>query len=163
MQRHAFTSSPISAALVLALAGCSAETAEAPDTAEIAEPATSQSTASRDVSVSEAKALLEGDSAPVVLDVRTPEEFAAGHIEGATNINLMSGDFATEIAKLDKSEAYLLHCKSGSRSAKALAEMEAQGFENIAHMTEGYDGWSAASTSGAVSTSGAASAESAGK
>ena len=142
MQRHSFTHSLLSAALVLALAGCSAETVEP---AETDEPVAAQSLASRDVSVSEAKALLEGDDAPQVIDVRTPEEFAAGHIEGATNINFLSDDFEAEIARLDKSEPYLLHCKSGNRSAKALAEMERQGFENIAHMTDGYDGWSAMS------------------
>ena len=142
MQRHSFTHSLLSAALVLALAGCSAETVEP---AETDEPVAAQSLASRDVSVSEAKALLEGDDAPRVIDVRTPEEFAAGHIEGATNINFLSDDFEAEIARLDKSEPYLLHCKSGNRSAKALAEMERQGFENIAHMTDGYDGWSAMS------------------
>lgn len=143
MQRHAPMFSLLSASLVLALAGCSADTAAAPDTAEMTEPAPAQSSVSRNVSVSEARALLEADDAPMVIDVRTPEEFAAGHIEGATNINFRSGDFAAQIAKLDKSQPYLLHCKSGSRSARALAEMEARGFENVAHMTEGYDGWSA--------------------
>ena len=142
MQRHAPTRSLLCAALVLAVAGCSAETVEP---AKTDEPVAAQSPASRDISVSEAKTLLESNDAAQVIDVRTPEEFAAGHIEGATNINFLSDDFEAEIAKLDKSEPYLLHCKSGNRSAKALAEMERQGFENIAHMTDGYDGWTAMS------------------
>ena len=144
MQRYVLSFSPLSLALVIALAACSPEAADAP---EAAVPAPTQSVAVRDVSVSEARTMLEGVEGPVVLDVRTPEEFEAGHIEGALNVNFRSEDFAAEIAKLDKSQPYILHCKSGGRSTKALTEMQAQGFENIAHMTEGYDGWAAQSAS----------------
>ncbi|UAB78792.1 rhodanese-like domain-containing protein [Erythrobacter sp. SCSIO 43205] len=146
MKRVTANVSLLSAVFVVALAACSPQGSDSTQAQEPnLEAMPAQSSGLRDVSVSEAKALLEGESAPQVIDVRTPEEFAAGHIEGATNINFMSGDFAAEIAKLDKSQPYLLHCKSGNRSAKALAEMESQGFENIAHMTGGYDAWEAES------------------
>lgn len=146
MQRQFFAFSPIPFVLLMAVAGCSTEAAEVADAAE---PAAAQASVSREVSVSEARTMLEGGEGPAVIDVRTPEEFEAGHIDGALNINFRSEDFAAEIAKLDKSQPYILHCKTGGRSAKALAEMEAQGFENIAHMVDGYDGWSAASAENA--------------
>src|SRR5262245_34037208 len=46
----------------------------------------------------------------VVLDVRTPSEFAAGHIAGATNVDFQAGDFAERLAKLDRERTYLVHC-----------------------------------------------------
>jgi rhodanese-related sulfurtransferase len=66
----------------------------------------------------------------VVIDVRSPEEFAAGHIAGAVNIDV-DGDFASGIAQLDKDAAYLLYCRSGRRSAIAAQEMAAAGFTDI--------------------------------
>ncbi|HEX5828286.1 MAG TPA: rhodanese-like domain-containing protein [Candidatus Limnocylindrales bacterium] len=66
----------------------------------------------------------------VVIDVRSPEEFAAGHIAGAVNIDV-DGDFASGIAQLDKEGAYLLYCRSGRRSAIAAQEMAAAGFTDI--------------------------------
>jgi len=144
MQRFA---SPFSARLFPALiaigllgAGCSPE----PDaSADAGDPAPAEMSFAKDVSVSEAKALLAGENAPTVLDVRTLQEFEAGHIEGAVNVDFLSDDFAEALAKLDKSQPYVLHCKSGGRSTKALDEMEAQGFEDVAHMTGGYDAWKA--------------------
>ncbi|HEY3333693.1 MAG TPA: rhodanese-like domain-containing protein [Candidatus Limnocylindrales bacterium] len=67
----------------------------------------------------------------VVIDVRTPAEFAAGHIAGARNIDVESGDFATQVAALDKGAAYLLYCRSGRRSALAADQMAAAGFKDI--------------------------------
>ncbi|MCF6275363.1 MAG: rhodanese-like domain-containing protein, partial [Robiginitomaculum sp.] len=55
-----------------------------------------------------------------VIDVRTPREFAAGHIDGAINIDYKNANFATEIAKLDGLKDYLIHCGSGGRSTAAL-------------------------------------------
>lgn len=138
MKRHIFTFTPVSLALLLAATGCAPEEAQS-DAVQV-EPLSSLV---RDVSVNEAKALIEGPQSPAVIDVRTGEEFAAGHIDGALNIDFLGSDFAGELAKLDKNQPVLIHCKSGTRSTKALAELEAQGFENIAHMTGGYDAWEA--------------------
>ena len=67
----------------------------------------------------------------VVIDVRTPAEFAAGHLAGAQNIDVEAGDFATRIASLDKGAAYLVYCRSGRRSAIAAQQMAAAGFKDI--------------------------------
>jgi len=68
----------------------------------------------------------------VVIDVRTPAEYAAGHIAGAQNIDVEAGDFATKIAALDKGAAYLVYCRSGRRSAIAADQMASAGFKDIA-------------------------------
>ena len=62
-----------------------------------------------------------------VIDVRTAEEYALSHIDGAINIDVESGDFAAGIAQLDKSGVYLVYCHSGRRSAIAAGEMESAG------------------------------------
>src|SRR5688500_20152176 len=73
----------------------------------------------------------------VVLDVRTPKEFAAGHIPGATNIDWNGADFANRAAALDKSKTYLVHCAVGGRSAKASDKMAAIQFTNVYNLEGG--------------------------
>ena len=59
------------------------------------------------------------DKKLTVIDVRTPGEFAEGHIPGAKNIDYRNRNFRKRIGKLDKSKEYLVHCRSGGRSAAA--------------------------------------------
>nr|NLD40023.1 rhodanese-like domain-containing protein [Actinomycetales bacterium] len=66
-----------------------------------------------------------------VIDVRTPEEFATGHLRGAININLESPEFAAEIGKLDKEGTYALYCRSANRSRIAENAMVADGFTSV--------------------------------
>lgn len=66
-----------------------------------------------------------------VLDVRTPDEYKEGHIEGAVNINYNEPSFNTELARLDKKKTYLVYCRTGRRSKDAVQIMVGQGFENI--------------------------------
>jgi rhodanese-related sulfurtransferase len=63
-----------------------------------------------------------------VVDVRTPSEYAAGHIAGAINVDVESGAFSDAIAGLDKSKTYLVYCHSGRRSGIASEQMRAAGF-----------------------------------
>lgn len=79
----------------------------------------------------------------VVLDVRTPGEFSDGHIENAIMVDYNSATFKEELEKLDKSKTYLMHCRSGARSSKALIIMEELDFLKIYHMTDGMNGWKA--------------------
>jgi rhodanese-related sulfurtransferase len=77
----------------------------------------------------------------VVLDVRTPKEFAAGHIAGATNIDWNSADFQKKVVGLDKSKTWLVHCAVGGRSAKAADKMATLQFTNVYNLEGGLKAW----------------------
>jgi phage shock protein E len=95
----------------------------------------------REVTPEEAATLLKANTNIVVLDVRRPDEFAGGHIAGATNLNFYAADFEASLAKLDKSKTYLLHCASGGRSTKCLPELEKLQITNVYHLKAGFIGW----------------------
>jgi rhodanese-related sulfurtransferase len=89
-----------------------------------------------------ASALLQAPPQGVVIvDVRTPEEFAAAHIAGAIDIDFNAPSFATEIAKLDRDTIYFVYCHSGNRSAGAVAEMQRDGFRSIYELQGGVAAW----------------------
>jgi phage shock protein E len=77
----------------------------------------------------------------VVLDVRTPREFAAGHVPEAVNLDWNSGAFSDQAGKLDKSRIYLVHCATGNRSARAVAQMRGSGFTNVIEFPGGWREW----------------------
>lgn len=79
-----------------------------------------------------------------VLDVRTPEEFAAGHLKGAKNVDFNEGDFEKQLSTLDRNKTYLVHCAAGGRSTRSLKLLEKLGFKSVIHLDEGYKGWTAA-------------------
>ncbi len=77
----------------------------------------------------------------VVIDVRTPEEFATGHIKNAVNIDFMSRDFFKKIKKLDKNSPYVI-CSTDGRTGKVAAKvMESEGFKKLYNMDGGIIGW----------------------
>ena len=80
----------------------------------------------------------------VILDVRTPEEFADGHIENAINLDYYSETFRDDLNKLDKNKKYLIYCRSGNRSGKALNIMEELNFREVYNMVGGIIAWEAA-------------------
>ena len=67
----------------------------------------------------------------VIIDVRTPAEFAGGHLEGAVNIDVQSGDFASAISQLPTDDTYIIYCKSGNRSGQAMTQMTSLGFTDM--------------------------------
>lgn len=67
----------------------------------------------------------------VIIDVRSPEEFAEGHLEGAQLLDLNSGEFAAQVPSLDPEADYLLYCRSGNRSGQAASIMRDAGFSNV--------------------------------
>jgi rhodanese-related sulfurtransferase len=78
----------------------------------------------------------------IVIDVRTPGEVAEGYIDGATKfIDVNGANFATEIAKLDKSAEYIIYCRSGARSMNASNYMVQNGFTNVYNLQGGILGW----------------------
>ncbi|MGP6203698.1 rhodanese-like domain-containing protein [Microbacterium sp.] len=67
----------------------------------------------------------------VIIDVRTPDEYAEGHLEGAINVNLQSGSFEQEIAEQPLDGTYIVYCRTGNRSAQAVAIMTDLGFTDV--------------------------------
>ncbi len=90
------------------------------------------------VSVIAALELIGADKV-VIIDVREPEEFAAGHIPGAQLIPL--GTLDDELDNLDKEQAYLLVCRSGNRSGQAAKLMTDQGFTEVKNLRGGMNSW----------------------
>jgi rhodanese-related sulfurtransferase len=86
------------------------------------------------------------DDAPedlVVLDVRTAEEFAAGHIDGAVQLDFYRPDFADQLAQLDPTVPYVVYCRSGNRSGQTLPIMESLGFASASDVEGGILAWQA--------------------
>ncbi len=83
----------------------------------------------------------EGSPELMVLDVRTLEEFTQGHLENALNIDFYSETFKDEIAKLDRNNTYVIYCRSGSRSIRALDIMGKLGFMEVYNIGDGFFGW----------------------
>lgn len=79
-----------------------------------------------------------------LLDVRTSDEFAKGHIEGAINADINLGDFQTQLAKLDKSKPVFVYCLSGGRSSSAAEVLKENGFKEIYNLEGGILAWNAA-------------------
>lgn len=77
----------------------------------------------------------------VVLDVRTADEHADGFIKDSVLLDLRDPDFATKVAKLDKSKTYLVHCAAGGRSARACTKMEGLGFKHLVNLEGGLGAW----------------------
>ena len=79
-----------------------------------------------------------------IIDVRTPEEFAQGHLENAVNIDYHSAAFSDEIKTLDKNRTYLIYCRTGARSGQALGLMAVLQFAEVYNISGGITAWQAA-------------------
>ena len=80
----------------------------------------------------------------VLLDIRTPEEFADGHIEGAININFRADNFTSEMSKLDRNKTYFVYCRTGNRSYEAVNIMARLNFRSILRLSDDITGWKSA-------------------
>ncbi len=120
-------------ALVPALSACSNTPSESGSTASSASSSASASSdsASSGSSSSSGSSGQANTAIGTLIDVRTPEEFADGHLKGATNIDFNGPDFAEKISELDKDGEYTLYCRSGRRSGLALEAMKAAGFTKV--------------------------------
>jgi phage shock protein E len=110
--RHALAAVVLSA---VAVAGCGENTS--------ARGATEPTAASEVTSVI--------DDGAVVVDVRTPSEFAAGHVADALNIDVGSEDFEAKVDALDKGRTYVVYCRTGSRAGRAIEAMAELGFTDL--------------------------------
>jgi rhodanese-related sulfurtransferase len=77
----------------------------------------------------------------VVLDVRTPEEFAEGHLADAVLVDFQADDFEERLGELDRSAQYVLYCRSGNRSGQAREMMAEMGFEEVYDVDGGIVAW----------------------
>jgi rhodanese-related sulfurtransferase len=106
------------------LAGCSSSTAEL-----------------ETVSPESAATIIADDSSEVILDIRTPEEFDQGIIEGAVNIDFYETSFADDLDGLDKDAHYVVYCRSGNRSEQAMDTFADLGFTNVTEIDGGIANW----------------------
>lgn len=134
-------------ALALSLAACGGD-----DAAPVAEAAQAESDdAGAEASTpvfglvsAAAAAELGADPDIAVIDVRTPEEYADGHLANAALIDFNAPSFADEIATLDPDQEYLVYCRSGNRSAQAVAMLREIGVDRVYELDGGIAAWSAA-------------------
>jgi rhodanese-related sulfurtransferase len=101
----------------------------------------------KDVSVHEAAFLSENhqqNDTFVILDVRTPGEYAAGAIAGSIAIDYRDPGFADAVSLLDRDATYLVYCKSGVRSKNASGILMELGFLRVYNLNGGFDAWTQA-------------------
>lgn len=79
----------------------------------------------------------------VTLDVRTPGEFASGHLPNAVNMDVESGTFAQQISTLNPETTYAVYCRSANRSKTALQQMSDAGIQNAQDLDGGIVAWQA--------------------
>ena len=77
----------------------------------------------------------------ILVDVRTSEEYADGHLEGALNIDYFSTTFSDDISELGLETPILVYCRSGNRSGKSMKIMYDMGFKEVKNLICGYKGW----------------------
>jgi len=76
-----------------------------------------------------------------LVDVRTPQEWSTGHIDGALHIDWFSDDFKSRVAKLDKEGPVRLYCAAGGRSEEAREMLRGMGFKNVLDLDGGMSAW----------------------
>lgn len=106
-------------AVALVAAGCSDD-----------EPTTTAAPAAAEEGTQGAD-IVEAVAERTVIDVRTPEEFDAGHVEGALNLDVQDPGFDAAVSELPKDGSYVVYCRSGNRSAAAAARMADLGFTDV--------------------------------
>ena len=133
MKKVFFSLSFVSALL---FAGCS----NAQSSSEPVAQENTQQVINKDVNVADFAALVaKGEG--LLLDVRTNQEFAAGHLEGATQIDFYSADFKEKIQQLDPETPVYVYCRSGGRSGQTAKLMKELGFKEVYNLEGGIGAW----------------------
>ena len=81
----------------------------------------------------------QGDA--ILLDVRTPQEYSRGHIQGSTSINIADPQFVSKVGLMQKDKTILIYCLTGSRSSVAANYMTRMGFKKIINLQQGIMDW----------------------
>ena len=92
-----------------------------------------------DITIEQAKFLIESKPSLIILDVRTQEEYDSDHIEGAILIPV--DEIEGRLDELSKNDELLVYCRTGNRSTNAVNILQANGFTKIFHMNDGITGW----------------------
>ena len=130
----------LSSLLIVGVVGCGGKTSvEVSESSEVAQVAAEVELLNPQSAMS-----FLNESNPVVIDVRTQEEFDAGFIVGARLIDISSPGFTDAIAELDRDETYFVYCRSGNRSAAATGAMIDLGFTSVYELDGGIVAWAAA-------------------
>jgi rhodanese-related sulfurtransferase len=130
---------------LVVLAGCGNKPAPAPETAAIAvapPPAASPAApAGVDVAPADVLELTRRADGPLLLDVRSPEEYAGGHVPGATNIPV--GELAGRLGEIEayRERGVVTYCKSGRRAETAVETLQGAGFSHVVRMDGSMDRW----------------------
>ena len=82
--------------------------------------------------------LQRSEGGGILLDVRTPEEYADGNAPTSVNIDFYDGDFQSKISALNRDETYFLYCHSGNRSGRTLRIMKNLGFHHVYDLSGGW-------------------------
>ena len=89
----------------------------------------------------DAAEVIASDGGVIVLDIRTPEEYSAGVIEGAINIDFYDADFSDQLDALDKDAHYVVYCRSGNRTGQAMGTFANLGFAEVTEVDGGIVNW----------------------
>lgn len=92
-----------------------------------------------DLTVEEAKSLIESNSSIVIVDVRTREEYDSGHIEGAVLIPV--SELEDRLNELSKEDELFIYCRTGNRSTNSVNILKANGYTKIFHLKDGITAW----------------------
>jgi len=99
-----------------------------------------------ELNAAEAQAMIQDrhdDPDFVILDIRTPAEYRQGHIDGALSIDYYNPRFKADLDLLDRTKTYLVYCRSGNRSGKAMKLFAEMGFTSVYHLSHGILEWQA--------------------
>lgn len=143
-RRRRIAGTGIMVGVAFGLVACGGGSSEAVPTAATAAPVTAEVRPVEYGLVTPQQAALLARDGSTVIDVRTPEEFAEGHIEGATLIDFYSATFSDDIAALDPGAEYLVYCRSGNRSGQAVSLMRSLGITQVYDLDGGVIAYGAA-------------------
>jgi rhodanese-related sulfurtransferase len=115
--------------------GCDAQTKQP------AGQSVSSQSATRDVNAKEFHELMHGRKECLVIDVRTPQETAAGVLPGALKININDAAFDQQVSRLEREKPVFVYCRSGARSSSAMQKMKAMGFKEVYNLAGGIMAW----------------------
>lgn len=122
--------------LILLLSACSVNDL----TGEVIASENNEDNFQKRISIEETQKLIEEEK-PLIIDIRTPEEYNQGHLEGAININFYENTFYKEIKEIETEKPILIYCRSASRSGKAMKGLKGQLENAIYEMKDGIIAW----------------------